>query len=168
VIVIKVNESEEANSLSHLALKAIPKAAIENGVYTEDALIERFGQVDKICKRVSLIGDEGGSVWRYLLSYVQSMLVLDTSKVSAAELADEKIDPTGWDTFAVLARVRHHLSERNLEMSLRYANQLKGEPRKVAADWIKDVRVHLETRQSASILMAQAASVSVRTLNSDN
>jgi len=162
----KVSESEEANSLSQLALKSIPQSAIESGVYTEDALIERFKKVETICRRVSLIGDEGGSLWRFLLSYIQSTLVIERlNSVPLEELENKEVDPSRWDTFAILARVKHHLGERNLEQSLRYANQLKGEPRRVANDWIKDLRTHLEVRQSASILLAQAASVSVRTLN---
>ncbi|KAI1278079.1 MICOS complex subunit MIC60 [Halotydeus destructor] len=161
-VISKVSDGEP-NSLSQLALNAIPKNVLVNGVYTEDALVARFEKIDKLAKRVSLIGDEGGSLWRYMLSYVQSVLILDWSKISKEELEDKAVDPSQWDTYAILTRVRHCLKERNLEMSLRYANQLKGEPRKVAADWIKDVRQHLETRQSANILLAQAASVSVRT-----
>lgn len=163
-VIDKVKQSEE-NSLAQVALKSLPKAALENGVYTEDALIVRFTKVDKLCKRVALIGDEGGSLWRYLLSYIQAGLVIDRKTISKEELEDKEVDPSAWDTYAILARVRHHLAERNLEMSLRYANQLRGEPRKVASDWIRDVRTHLETRQSANILLAQAASVSIRTLN---
>lgn len=41
---------------------------------------------------------------------------------------------------------------------------LKGEPRRIACDWIKDARVHVETRQAAELLMQHAAATSVRTL----
>jgi len=164
-IVQKVNESEP-NSLSQLALKSVPKQALESGVYTEDALISRFEKVNTVARRVSLIGDEGGSLWRYLLSYLQAALVIERSdrKPTSNELEDKTFDATTLDTFDILSRMRYHLKQRNLEMSLRYANQLRGEPRKVANDWIKDVRTHLETRQATNILLAQAASVSVRTL----
>jgi mitofilin len=155
----------ETNTLTTLALKSIPKAVLEQGVYSEDALVTRFSKIERLCKRVSLIGDEGGSLFRYLLSYLQSMLIVKTACVSEEELADKEVDPSSWDTYDILARVRHHLDHRNLEMSLRYANQLKGEPRKVAKGWIQDVRLHLETRQAANILKAQAAATSVRTLN---
>ena len=70
------------------------------------------------------------------------------------------------DTFSILARVRHHLNNRNwnLEMSLRYANQFKGEPRKVAIDWIRDVRNHLEMMQASTLIQAQASAVSLKNL----
>jgi len=165
-VIQKVNESEPS-SLAQLALKSLPKAALDNGIYTEDALITRFETVDRLAKRVSLIGDEGGSLWRYMLSYLQSVLIIERTNAapSVAELDNREFDATSLDTYAILARVRYHLRQRNLEMSLRYANQLRGEPRRVASDWIKDVRTHLETRQTTNILLAQAASVSIRTLN---
>lgn len=164
-VVAKMNETEP-NTLAQLALNSLPAAALDQGVYTEDALISRFDKVDRLAKRVSLIGDEGGSLWRYMLSYLQSVLIIDRATApTSAELDDKEFDASALDTYQILARVRYHLRQRNLEMSLRYANQLRGEPRRVAQDWIKDVRTHLETRQTTNILLAQAASVSIRTLN---
>lgn len=40
---------------------------------------------------------------------------------------------------------------------------LKGEPARIASDWVRDTRDHLETRQAAELLMAHAAAQSVRT-----
>lgn len=146
-------ESDEPriDSLSKLALKSIPKRVIDNGVYSEDALIRRFDKVDNLCKRVSLVDEENSSLMRYALSYLQSMLIFDRSSISDQELKNEEVDVNKLGTYDILARINHHLRERNLEMSLRYANQLRGEPRKVASDWIRDVRHHLEVRQVSSI-----------------
>lgn len=116
---------------------------------------------------MSLIGSQGGSLWQYILSYGRSLLILDSAiKISKEELADEPVDTSKWDTHDILARVRYYLGHRNLEMSLRYANQLQGAPRKIAADWIKDVRTHLEIRQATSLIQAQASSVSLTTFGS--
>lgn len=146
-----------------MALESIPCDALKGGIYSEDTLIERFSKVDKLCKRVALIGDEGGSLFRYFLSYLQSLLVIDRAKIPVEELDNSStIDPNKWDTFDILMRVRYCLKYRDLEMALRYANQLKGEPRRVARDWIKDVRNHLETRQAADILLGQAASINIQ------
>lgn len=159
------SESKGVDSLSKIALKSIPKGVVENGVYSEDALIQRFEKVEDVCKRVSLVDEEHSSLMRYALSYLQSMLIIDTSKISEQEIADEEIDVTKLGTYDLLARIRYYLKERNLEMSLKYANQLRGEPRKVASDWIRDVRNHLEVRQVSSILQAQCSAATLRTLN---
>ena len=158
------------NTLVKLAVESIAAKKddlINNGLYSEDALIERFKQVDSTARRLSLIGSEGGSLWQYILSYTRSLLIVDSAiSISKEELADEPVDTSKWDTHEILARVRYYLNHRNLEMSLRYANQLQGAPRKIAADWIKDVRTHLEIRQAASLIQAQAAAVSLTTFGS--
>jgi hypothetical protein len=41
---------------------------------------------------------------------------------------------------------------------------LHGEPARVARDWVRDARVHLETRQAAELLLAHAAATSMRTV----
>lgn len=153
------------DSLTKLALKSIPKRVIDNGVYSEDALIRRFEKVDTLCKRVSLVDEENSSLVRYALSYLQSMLIVDRSSISDQELKNEETDVSKLGTYDILARIKHHLRDRNLEMSLRYANQLRGEPRKVASDWIRDVRHHLEVRQVSSIVQAQCSAATLRTLN---
>ncbi|CAG2164279.1 unnamed protein product [Oppiella nova] len=147
------------------ALEGMPKEVIQNGVYSEEDLIKRFQKVDKFCKRVALIGDEGGSLYLYLLSYIQSILVFRDSRIPAQELEDQEVDPSNWDTFDVLTRVRHCLNNRNLEMALKYANQLKGEPRKVAKDWIRDTRTHLEIKQAVDLLITEANAINVQIIN---
>lgn len=164
-LTIESEAASKIDSLSKLALKSIPKGVIDNGVYSEDALIQRFEKVDKVCKRVSLVDEQNSTLVRYALSYIQSMLIIDRSKISDPELNNEELDFSKLDTYDILARVKHYLGERNLEMSLRYANQLRGEPRRVASDWIRDVRHHLEVRQVSSIVQAQCSAATLRTLN---
>lgn len=153
------------NPLAKVAIESIPADVLREGVYTEDELIKRFATVDRVCRRVALVNEGGDSLFKYLLSYVQSLLIIGDSKIPQEELEDqETVDPSKWDTFDILSRVKHSLRNNNLEMALRYANQLRGEPRNVATDWIRDTRLHLETRQAADILLGQAASISVQVL----
>lgn len=162
----RIAKNEETSPLVRLAVQSIQdrKDLMHRGVYTEDALIARFDKVSRVCQRVSMIGDEGGSLWRFLLSYAMPSLLFDRVwPIPAEELRDEVVNVRSLDTFSIVARVRHHLKHRNLEMSLRYANQLKGEARKAASDWIKDVRNHLEIRQASTLIQAQAAAVSLKT-----
>lgn len=68
-----------------------------------------------------------------------------------------QVNPLMWDTLDILSRVRASLQREDLEQALRYANQLKGQPRQAAKDWIHELRLLLETRQATSALMAYAA-----------
>lgn len=159
-----LKEYSNISLLANAALDSISNDAINHGIYSEDDLINRFTKIEKICRKVALVGDEGGTLFKYLLSYVQSFLIFNQSKITNEELTDQEIDPSKWDTFDILGRVTYCLKRNNLEMALRYANQLKGEPRKVAKDWIKDTRNHLEIKQVVDILVNQAASISAQVL----
>ncbi|XP_054167180.1 MICOS complex subunit MIC60-like [Oppia nitens] len=151
--------------LIRCALEGIPQYALENGVYSREDLIKRFQKVDKYCKRVALIGDDGGNIFQYLLSYIQSVLIIGDSKIPKEELEDKEVDPTKWDTFDILSRVRYSLKNYNLEMALKYANQLRGEARNVANDWIRDTRIHLEFSQAIDLLISEADAINVQIIN---
>ena len=155
----------EERPIIRLALESIPKEVKENGVYTEKDLIKRFKKVDKFCRRVALIGDEGGSLYLYLLSYIQSIMLFRSTRIPIEELEGKEVDPQKWDTFDILTRVEYHLNNHNLEQALKYANQLKGEPRNVAKDWIKDTRTHLELKQAVDLLQTEADAINVQIIN---
>uniref|UniRef100_A0A131XKD7 MICOS complex subunit MIC60 n=1 Tax=Hyalomma excavatum TaxID=257692 RepID=A0A131XKD7_9ACAR len=142
-----------------LVLASIPEEALTRGVYPEVALKERFANVERTCRRVALVDDQRpSSLLRYLASYLQSLCVIYPKELPEEELTDEqRVNPEMWDTFDVLSRVRYWLQHENLEQALRYASQLRGQPRLVAQDWIHELRLHLEARQAASALMAFAA-----------
>lgn len=164
-VVETVNSMEGKNSLTLSVLKTIPESALEEGVYNEDSLLERYKKVEKICKRVALIGDKGGNLLNYISSYLQSILLIETVNIPDFELDEtKKVDPSKWDTFDILARVRNALDKRDLELSLRYANQLRGEARKAAKDWIKDTRTHLEVKQATDLIQAQAAGITLQSV----
>lgn len=141
---------------------SIPAKALKDGVQSEESLIDRFSKVEKVCKRVALVGENGGGVAKYLVSYLQSLLIIDNVYVSEDEVTGKQlVDPTSWHTHDILARVKYCLSRRNLEQAIRYANQLRGQARVVARDWIRDARVHLETRQAFSTLSTHAEAIAV-------
>ncbi|XP_077498999.1 MICOS complex subunit MIC60-1-like isoform X2 [Amblyomma americanum] len=142
-----------------LVLASIPEEALARGVYPEVALKERFARVERACQRVALVDDKcPSSLLRYLASYLQSLCIIYPKELPQEELTDEqRVNPEMWDTFDVLSRVRYWLQHENLEQALRYASQLRGQPRLVAQDWIHELRLHLEARQAASALMAFAA-----------
>lgn len=159
------NELSE-NPLIQNVLSSLIKTAKDEYIYSEDTLIERFNNVDHLCRRVALVKEDNASISKYLLSYLQSVFVLDNIKVDPEEVSGEKVvDISRFNTFSILARIRYCLNQKKFEECLRYANLLKGAPARVASDWIKDLRTHLEVRQAADIIQAEASIYTIRSIN---
>lgn len=142
-------------------IQSIPEEALERGVWTEDSLRDRFPHVKLVCKRVAMIDETGGSLFRYFLSYLLSFAVFDS--VYARSEQDE-VDLDKLDTFAALAHAEYWMERGDLEQALRFMNQLKGESRQVASDWIKEAKILLETRQIAFALTAFASASGLGTI----
>ena len=158
----------EDNPLIQNVLLSVSERAVQQGVYSEDSLIERFKKVDKNCRRVALIGDQPASIFQYLLSYVQSVLLIDTgrTRLCSGELKGIRlVDPSKWDCYAILARVNACLAQRNIEQAIRYSNQLRGAPRKVAMDWIRDARAHLELKQALDVIQTEASGYTLKSIS---
>lgn len=85
----------------------IPEAAKERGVYPEDALRERFLKVEKVSRQLALVPEEGARLHMYVLSYIQSLLLLKAANpIPQAELNDEKVDFSKLSTNEILQRAR--------------------------------------------------------------
>jgi len=154
------------NSLIQNVLSSLIKTASDTPVYSEDTLVQRFKNVDRLCRRVALVKEDNGSITRYLLSYLQSLLIIDNVKVDPEEVAGDKVvDISRFNTFSILARINYCLDHKQFEQGLRYANLLKGAPARVASEWIEDLRTHLEIRQAADIIESMAATYTVRSIN---
>lgn len=156
-----IREACISNPMIVTILEAIPDAAICRGVWTETALAERFERVNKICRRVAMIDETGGSLFKFFISYVQSFFVFRSSRVFSQS---EEINPSDLSTFALLDNARHSLEHNDLEQAVRYVNQLRGEPRRVAADWLLEARLRLETKQASEVLLAYASAVGLGSL----
>ena len=144
-----------------LILESIPEKALTRGVYTEENLKQRFQKVTRVAQKVALIDDTGGSLFKYMLSYMQSFFVF--TSVHAKEETDS-VNIENMDTFQLCAHAKYWLEKGNIELALRFMNQLHGESRQVAADWIEEARIYLEARQAAHALMAFASSTGLGTL----
>ena len=139
------------NKFVEVVLDSISPLAMERGVYTEDSLIERFCDVEKIAKRVAGIGEEGGSLLAFGLSYLQSLLVVDLGRKISVNNVDEmdlvKVSPTD-----LINMAKHNLERGNLASAVQLMTQLEGEPGRVAADWVAEARLTLETRQAVQAI----------------
>ncbi|XP_015925650.1 MICOS complex subunit Mic60 isoform X2 [Parasteatoda tepidariorum] len=162
VAAIKLS-ADESNVYVNTVLAGIPSEAVTRGVFSPEVLKQRFLHVKKVCRKVAMIDENNDSLYRYLLSYLQSYLIIDEASIPKAELEGKvAVDPSEWDTYDILSRVSYSLRTDNLEQALRYANQLKGEPRIVAKDWMKELRLLLETQVAVKALLAHAAAVGVQ------
>jgi mitofilin len=52
---------------------------------------------------------------------------------------------------------RYSLERGDLAQAVQFMGLLKGEPRRVAGDWLAEARLHLEAKQAAAALLAHAA-----------
>lgn len=159
--VVAISEAGLQHPFVETILKSIPDEAYARGVWTEDSLKERFSKVRRICRRVAMIDESGGTLFKYLISYMQSFFVFDSV---FAKSPSDKVDPEQLETFTILAHASHYLEKGDLEQALRFMNQLEGEPRRVAEDWIREARLLLETRQAADALMSFASASGLGTI----
>ena len=59
---------------------------------------------------------------------------------------------------------RFCIDKDDLTQAVKYMSLLRGEPRLVAADWVRETRLLLEARQAADALLAHAAATGLQAL----
>nr|BAB24817.1 unnamed protein product [Mus musculus] len=154
---IRVNCSD--NEFTQALTAAIPPESLTRGVYSEETLRARFYAVQKLARRVAMIDETRNSLYQYLLSYLQSLLLFPPKQLKPpAELYPEDIN-----TFKLLSYASYCIEHGDLELAAKFVNQLKGESRRVAQDWLKEARMTLETKQIVEILTAYASAVGIGT-----
>jgi mitofilin len=155
---------EAADPFVREMLASIPEEAGTRGIFTEDSIRERFRRVEKLARRTAMIGQEGGSLMRYALSYLQSLLILSPPMDEPPPPKESPVDVDALDTFDLVWLARAHIERGDLDQAVRYIGLLRGEPGNVARDWLREARLLLETRQACQALMAHAAAVGVEAL----
>ncbi|GIY91697.1 MICOS complex subunit Mic60 [Caerostris extrusa] len=162
IAAVKIAADEDSEFINAI-LAGIPIEAVDKGVYNNEVLKERFQNVKSVCRKVAMVDENNDSLYQYILSYLQSILIVDAVSIPKEELEGKvAVDPSEWDTFDILSRISYCLKTNDLEQALRYANQLKGEPRAVAKDWMNEVKLLLETQLAVKALLAHAAAVGVQ------
>ncbi|XP_075004574.1 MICOS complex subunit MIC60 isoform X2 [Calonectris borealis] len=147
------------NAFTEALTAALPQESLTRGVYSEEALRARFYTVQKLAKRVAMIDETRNSLYQYFLSYLQSLLVFHPQQLKPpAELS-----PDDLDTFKLLSYASYCIEHGDLELAAKFVNQLRGESRRVAHDWLTEARMTLETKQIVDILTAYASAVGLGT-----
>ncbi|KAL1768099.1 MICOS complex subunit MIC60 isoform X8 [Sigmodon hispidus] len=147
------------NEFTQALTAAIPPESLTRGVYSEETLRARFYAVQKLARRVAMIDETRNSLYQYFLSYLQSLLLFPPKQLKPpAELY-----PEDTNTFKLLSYASYCIEHGDLELAAKFVNQLKGESRRVAQDWLKEARMTLETKQIVEILTAYASAVGIGT-----
>ncbi|XP_076147931.1 MICOS complex subunit MIC60 isoform X6 [Alosa pseudoharengus] len=154
-----VRESCSDNEFAQALASALPAESLKRGVYSEASLRARFSDVRHLARRVALIDETRNSLYQYFLSYLQAVLLMEPQQV--APPASLNVDDL--DTFKLLSYACYSMERGDLELAAKLLNQLRGEPRRVAQDWLNEARLTLETRQAVSLLSAYANAVGLGT-----
>ncbi|KAM9212440.1 MICOS complex subunit MIC60 isoform 1-T1 [Dugong dugon] len=148
-------DSEFAQTLT----AALPPESLTRGVYSEETLRARFCAVQKLARRVAMIDETRNSLYQYFLSYLQSLLLFPPRQLKPPP----ELCPEDLNTFKLLAYASYCIEHGDLELAAKFVNQLKGESRRVAQDWLHEARLTLETKQIVEILTAYASAVGIGT-----
>ncbi|XP_041124589.1 MICOS complex subunit MIC60 isoform X1 [Polyodon spathula] len=157
VQVIKASCAE--NEFTQTLSTALPKESLSRGVYSEASLRARFYTIRKLVRRVAMIDETRNSLYQYFLSYLQSLLLMEPQQLKPPA----QLSPEDLDTFKLLSYATYCIEHGDLELAAKFVNQLKGESRRVAQDWLNEARLTLETTQVVSLLSAYANAVGLGT-----
>ncbi|XP_075427770.1 MICOS complex subunit MIC60 isoform X3 [Ascaphus truei] len=147
------------NEFTESLTASLPHESLQRGVYSEEALRARFYTVRNLARRVALIDETRNSLYQYFLSYLQSLLVFEPKQLKPPT----ELSPEDLDTFRLLSYASYCIERGDLELAAKLVNQLKGESRRVAHDWLTEARLTLETKQVVDILSAYANAVGLGT-----
>jgi len=153
---IKAVVGPEGDSFVSALLSSLSPTALDRGVATQEDLVIRFSRVQEVAKRVAAVGDEGGSLLKYGLSYLQSVILLDREPRG---VTDKVTCPR-----ALLRLTAQHLEAGDLAGAVQLATSLGGEAGKVARDWLQEARLTLETRQLVEALASYAQAQNLESL----
>lgn len=154
-----ITKSCEDDKFTQALAGALPQECLSRGVYSEEALRHRFYTVRKIARRVAMIDETRNSLFQYFLSYLQSVLLMEPRVAKPPE----ELHLEDLDTFKLLSYASFYIEHGDLELAAKFVNQLRGEPRRVAQDWLTEARLTLETKQIIEILSAYANAVGLGT-----
>lgn len=147
------------NKFTEALIAALPPESLSRGVYSEESLRVSFQRIRKLARRVALIDETRSTLYQYFLSYLQSLLLFEPKE----RMPPSELNPEDLDTFNLLSYASYCIEHGDLELAAKFVNQLQGEPRRVAQDWLTEARLTLETKQIVEILSAYANAVGLGT-----
>lgn len=156
-----LSKASEKDPFVQTVVKTFPKGSFTKGVYTEQDLKQRFRQVYKIAFRVASVDENGGSLSKYVSSWIQSLFIVEFPRKFNVT---DNVDVNKLDNREVLARTQYFVDNGDFLNAVRVAQLLEGPAAQIARDWIADTREHLEVRFLADLLLSHAAVTSIRSI----
>jgi len=160
--VAAVTALTEGDVLVSTLLGAIPEEAKAGGIYSNADLKTRFEKVREICKKVSMVTEEGG-IFQTILSFINYKITNESVLIQPAE----ELNPETDSMLKLVCHAQWYVEHDDLESALRCMNQLRGEPRRTAFDWISEARAALETRQAIDALHSWVSALNIGQFPSD-
>ena len=165
--VASLREASHDDPFILIVLDSLPAVAVSSqGIQGEGGLRERFAKVKRVCRRVALVPERGGGMGTYALSYLQSMLIVSWRFVGRVARSEAEEDLSQLDTFEILERADACVRQGDVDLAVRYMNLLRGEPRRVAQDWLCDARSYLETMQAVQLVSEYMAALNITSSSS--
>jgi len=137
-------------------LGAIPEEAKAGGIYSDADLKTRFEKVREVSKKVSLVTD-GGGLFQTILSYIKYSITVESVLIKPVD----ELNPETDSMMELVCHAQWYVEHDDLESALRCMNQLRGEPRRTAYDWISETRAALETRQAVDALYSWVSALNL-------
>ncbi|XP_065178768.1 uncharacterized protein LOC135809361 [Sycon ciliatum] len=139
------------DSFISAALDSIPAPALDTTLQSEPILRQRYETLRRNCQRVAMVPEDAeNGFWTYSMSYVRSWFVFPRRNLSL-----DTVDLSSMDTIDLLALCDREMREGSFEVAVRVLNQLRGQPRVLAQDWLDKARLLLETRQALALIQSQ-------------
>jgi mitofilin len=122
-----IKRSAPNNQFINEILNSINEKSLNRGIMSAPDLKERFQGVKSVCKKVALIDERGGSLFKYFLSYLQSKFIIKSSinpnKMNHSLELDSLDD---LNTFKILDYSQYFIEQGDFEMAIKLLQQLEG------------------------------------------
>jgi mitofilin len=122
-----IKRSAPNNQFINEILNSINEKSLNRGIVSAPDLKERFQGVKSVCKKVALIDERGGSLFKYFLSYLQSKFIIKSSinpnKMNHSLELDSLDD---LNTFKILDYSQYFIEQGDFEMAIKLLQQLEG------------------------------------------
>lgn len=156
--IVSLQDAARGDYFVLAVLDSVPQEAVDNkcGIQCEAGLHQRFKEVKRVCKQVSLVPETGGGLGTYALSYLRYVLTFHLWQ----HVGSQKY-PGDMDTFELLQIADVLLEQGDMEGAITLVNYLQGEPKRVAQDWMRNAQLYLETKQAIYLVENYMASISL-------
>jgi len=136
------------NPAINAVIAALPTQVTVDGVFSEGSLRASFPRIAKLCCRLSLVNEEHNSLMVYALSFLKSLMMFNSEDMKPPT----DIEESELDVFNIVSYANYCLQRGDVEQAARFVNQMKGEPKKVAENWLREARLYLETLHAVEAL----------------